>query len=573
MRSYAALCGLWCGALLGCDPAAGFVDPSGKACTLADGGEPCPGGWRCDPGSFTCFSSDGGLPDSGTSSSTTSSGGTSGTTGTTGTSSGTGTNSTGSTSGSGGCTIAGHPYDAGDANPLNACQVCAGAAPAAWSNATNGTPCTANGTFCVDGACAVACDIGGGVHVDGGVDPLNPCQACLPDVSLLGWSARPDGVACGQGAWCAAGKCTDGCVLDAGLASGACGCASGVEVCNGLQVDTCVDDGNCGGCGTVCGTAAGCFGGQCGAPTKLPTKVLDAAALLGVDRKLYVIGGLTTATSVTGAVQTYDPRADRWATAPSLLSPRAAFATARDSTGALYALGGLTSFSGNVGVATGSGEVLRVGATSWVAVSPAASAFSSTHAALGPDGLFYLPGGLMPGPASTTLTYDPGGDTWGAGPSLRVSTAACGTVAGADGTLYSLGGTNTLSTPVSASVSAEALARPDGGWALVAGMTTPRCDFGTAVDSTGLIYTFGGNDCAYSGGSFMQYGNIEVFSPDAGLWLHPTPALQLLNATQGPACATADDGRLFCFGGYNGLANISSVQVFNPHTQNVVSSN
>jgi N-acetylneuraminic acid mutarotase len=253
-----------------------------------------------------------------------------------------------------------------------------------------------------------------------------------------------------------------------------------------------------------------------------------------------------------------------------MITSRALFAGGADSVGNFYALGGVSSFNGNMPVFSAAAEILRPGTSAWSGLTSASAPFVAAQAALGPNGLFYVPGGLAPGPTGTTQIYDPVGNAWSTGPSLKVSTAYCGAAASNTGTIYVFGGTNTLSTPIASSLSSEQLTAPDAGWALTVNpMPTPRCEVGTAVDQAGRVYAIGGNNCVYSG-TVIQYDNIEILDPASGWLASPRPAL--LNGVQGPACTAAHDGRIFCFGGYNGAATTHYVQVYNPQTQGVLSS-
>jgi N-acetylneuraminic acid mutarotase len=232
-------------------------------------------------------------------------------------------------------------------------------------------------------------------------------------------------------------------------------------------------------------------------------------------------------------------------------------------------MGGVSSFNGTMAVLTASAEILRPGAAAWSGLTPAPASFVSAQAARGANGLFYIPGGLAPGPTGATQIYDPVGNAWSTGPSLKVSTSYCGAASDDAGVIYVFGGTNTLNSPIASNLSSEQLTAPDAGWALTVNpMPTPRCEVGSAVDQAGRIYAIGGNNCVYNG-TFQFYNNIEIFDPGSG-WL-PAPRPALLNGIQGPACTCAYDGRIFCFGGYNGAATTRYVQVYNPRTQSAVS--
>lgn len=76
----------------------------------------------------------------------------------------------------------------------------------------------------------------------------------------------------------------------------------------------------------------------------LPDGVAGAAGATGPDGRVYIIGGRDSAGNVTGAVQVYTPKDDRWAAGPtSSPSTRAGHAAATGGDGRVYVLGGTSS--------------------------------------------------------------------------------------------------------------------------------------------------------------------------------------------------------------------------------------
>jgi N-acetylneuraminic acid mutarotase len=395
---------------------------------------------------------------------------------------------------------------------------------------------------------------------DQALDPTNPCELCNTSSSNVAWTQAADGTACGPGSFCAAGACEDGCVLDGGTG---CGCPTGFQTCVGVAVDTCTDDLNCGACANPCGAETGCFGGRCTTPATLPTARFGIAAVKGADGRLYAIGGADMVTSgFLSTVESYDPRTNVWDAGPSLPEQVEFPAAAVDGSGDIFVFGGANT------VLISQTLELSPGSSAWsTSPPPSPQAFAATQAAVGPGGVFFIPAGLdTSGPQTAVWTFDPVAQVWGTAPSLPLSTSYEGVAAGADGTVYLLGGTNSDSSPNVPS--ALALPPDAGAWSALSAMPTPRCGFGTAVDGAGNIYAVSGFNCDNGTGAFLESA-LEAYVPSKGSWRSgsTTPALPPIpNSVEGSGTVTGDDGRIYAFGGWNGFSVQAYVQVYNPQT-------
>jgi len=455
------------------------------------------------------------------------------------------------------CDIDGGVYDAGALQVGAPCEACQPAfSTLAWTALPNGASCGSQ-LICTDGTCLAGCDVDGLVVDAGTIDAQNACETCAPAQSTTAWTPVADGSACGTGAFCAQGVCTDGCVADGGGAS--CGCASGVQTCGGALIDTCVADLHCGDCQTACFAPNGCFGGVCTIPGVMPTARDQLAAVLGADGRIYAIGGSDTPGNPLGTVEVYDPRSNAWAAAPSLLNPRYGLSAAVDSTGTIYALLGFELSGGTIYLVDWA-ESLAPGG-SWVEIAQPPDFQGDTAAAVGPGGVFYLPGGETgQGISSDVYSYDPVSQVWANGPSLPSVTFAPGVSAGSDGTLYVLGGSV---NDTSASAAIVSLAPGASAWVSAGQMLVARCEPGAATDLVGNLYTIGGQNCGV-GNSTMGYALsdvVESFDPDAGLSSLRAP---LPNAAQQAACVTGRDGRIYCLGGWDGFQAQNFLQVYDP---------
>jgi hypothetical protein len=219
-----------------------------------------------------------------------------------------------------GCSIGGVCYGAGDANPMNSCEVCNPARSRATWSANDGVRCD-DGLFCTEndvcsaGVCGgaarscddgIACDgvescdeaanecahgpsacpagllcspasdscvdgcagcsIGGVCHAAGSENPMNGCEVCDPAQSRAGWSPN-DGATCEDGSFCTVGDtclaraCIGGSArsCDDGVAcNGTESCDEGADVCAGGE-STCADDFECDAASDTCVGCSGCL--------------------------------------------------------------------------------------------------------------------------------------------------------------------------------------------------------------------------------------------------------------------------------------------------------------------------
>ncbi len=142
------------------------------------------------------------------------------------------------------CEIQGQPFESGEHNPANGCQVCNPESNRFdWTlvddqGACGGVPgrVCCNGECCSPTECCGAtsceecgphCRIDGEDIGEGTINPAKPCEVCKSDANPNDWSPADDGTACGDGTVCCAGECCpDGlCCRDG--ACGECQCEIG----------------------------------------------------------------------------------------------------------------------------------------------------------------------------------------------------------------------------------------------------------------------------------------------------------------------------------------------------------
>jgi N-acetylneuraminic acid mutarotase len=225
-----------------------------------------------------------------------------------------------------------------------------------------------------------------------------------------------------------------------------------------------------------------------------------------IDGKIYVISGAPSTSSVTPAVEMYDPIADTWTRKANIPSARC---------------------------------------------YPATCTF---------DGKIYVFGGTSPSMWSTAkknvYVYDPQTDSWTQKADMPYANAACG-IAVVDGIIYLIGGSLAESSPPIPTVMAYDPVTES--WTQKADMPTAR-NLLSACVLDGKIYAIGG--CTEDWRDF-SYKHVEVYDPSTDTWTHksdmPTERWGL------GTCVL--DGKIFAIGGDSAYyASTTANEVYNPST-------
>jgi N-acetylneuraminic acid mutarotase len=239
--------------------------------------------------------------------------------------------------------------------------------------------------------------------------------------------------------------------------------------------------------------------------TNMPTARVFTGGCV-IDGKIYVISGATSSSSVTPAVEMYDPIADIWTRKANIPSARC---------------------------------------------YPATCTF---------DGKIYVFGGTSPSMWSTAkknvYVYDPQTDSWTQKADMPYENAACG-IAVVDGIIYLIGGSLSESSPPIPTVMAYDPVTES--WTQKADMPTARGFFSACVVD-GKIFAVGGSKEDWR---VYSYKCVEVYDPSTNTWVRksdmPTQRWCL------GACVV--DGKIFAVGG--GIVETASTtanEVYNPAT-------
>lgn len=269
----------------------------------------------------------------------------------------------------------------------------------------------------------------------------------------------------------------------------------------------------------------------------LPSGPVQETAVVVLDDRIYVIGGIHGQRGTVDDVQAYDPSLDSWSEGVAL--PAAVHHANAAVVGGRIVVAGalLANFSPIDSVWS-----WAPGETEW---SPGASMPGGTArgaAAVGVvDGRMVLAGGLAPGSVDTVVAYDPALDTWDEELPALPARLDHGTGQAVDDTLFVIGGRTDSIGNLSSAVFALDLA--EGEWVARAAMPTARGGVGSGVVD-GVIVVVGGegNPAAGSRGVFAE---VERYDPAADRWT----ALPPMRTPRHGMGAAGHEGALYVPGG------------------------
>ena len=249
------------------------------------------------------------------------------------------------------------------------------------------------------------------------------------------------------------------------------------------------------------------------AVSSMPTR-REGPGVVGVNGKLYVVGGNVSGGSPSGIVEVYDPVTNAWSSPlPPLSTPRSHFSLVAAGS-LLYAIGGDVAANGTA--VTGIVERLDLSqpAPAWTTLNPMPTPRRFTAAgALNNGSLIVVVGGQqVNGPAlNRTELYSAATNQWTQGPNILAPTVAPASAV-VQNALFVFGGFNN-----GALILAE-LYRPTSGlqmdgWAALSGMPTPRLEASAALVGD-VIYVIGGQDSGAGQAGMSTLEAFSILSPD-----------------------------------------------------------
>ncbi len=247
---------------------------------------------------------------------------------------------------------------------------------------------------------------------------------------------------------------------------------------------------------------------------------LAYGAACALNGKIYEIGESTTSErgTLTGPVdlEIFDLASNKWSLGPSLPTQRIDF-TASVLNGKIYVIGGETE--------------------------PDTAGYSESF------------------PSSSVEIFDPSTNSWSEGPPMPTARSGL-TSSVVNGKIYAIGGeavttiTNTYYSGV------EIFDNATNSWSTGTSLPTAIYGMGSGVIN-GKIYLIGG----FAPATGLE-STVYVFDPSTNSWdtaaPMPTPSEQLASSVL--------NGKIYAMGGYNGMFNSSAVQVFDPGSSGVQTS-
>jgi N-acetylneuraminic acid mutarotase len=269
-----------------------------------------------------------------------------------------------------------------------------------------------------------------------------------------------------------------------------------------------------------------------------------------LDGKIYVIGGATSVSSVTSAVDVYDPIVDTWTRMANMPSARCGHATCAFD-GKIYVFGGINS--GVYSTAKKNVYVYDPQIDTWTQKADMPYEICWCGIAV-VDGTIYLIGGGLSVTStqfSTVMAYDPITESWTQKadmPTARGTLSACVV----DGKIYAIGGA-TEDWAVFCYKHVEVYDPSTNTWTRKSDMPTQRWSLGTCVVD-GKIYAIGGN---LSGNAACAAN--EVYDPITDIWTAKSPMQQ--KRLGHFVCSIGD--KIFALGGhYPNLNMVTKIEEY-----------
>ena len=275
-----------------------------------------------------------------------------------------------------------------------------------------------------------------------------------------------------------------------------------------------------------------------------------ARTLLGaaeVNGKIYAIGGF----SDLNVTEEYDPITDTWTTKAVIPSPRFSFAIAAYQN-KIYCMGGLTGrgapFSSSV---TGAIEVYDPATNTWEIKKPMPTPRAQSEANVVNDKI-YLIGGRTGGQHSTVSTnqvYDPITEKWETKKSMPYPVVSFSSVV-VDNKIYVMGGQDEFNDPINLDI-LQIYDCTSDSWTI--GTPLPTIVLNSAACTISeprgyeRIYLIGGQLGTHETGG-NRTNMVQVFNPENNIW---SVGVSMLTARDGLAAAVVNN-TVYAIGGVGG---------------------
>jgi N-acetylneuraminic acid mutarotase len=290
----------------------------------------------------------------------------------------------------------------------------------------------------------------------------------------------------------------------------------------------------------------------------LPTPREGLGAATGADGRVYAIGGYNLdAGGYLAEVDAYDPVTQTWTAVAPLPDTRGYLAATSGTDGTVYAVAGHYAF-GRATYSTNEFDAYNPATNGWTQLAGLPAAREGLAATTGADGTIYAIGGAVygMGPAGYSAevdAYNPATNTWTVLPPLPTARYLLAAAAGADGTIYAIGGV----TASGLSDEVDAYDPATQTWTQVQSLPSARGYLAATAGTDGNIYAIGGVD-AVNGVS----GEVDVYNPSRGIWTplaSSLPTKRLL-----PAATTGSDGTIYALSGFSARGWTTEVDTYLP---------
>jgi len=279
------------------------------------------------------------------------------------------------------------------------------------------------------------------------------------------------------------------------------------------------------------------------------------AGVLGSDGQIYAIGGSDSAGSGRNSLKTveaYRTGADFWSTKANMNVARQALGAAEGNDGRIYAFGGATAFS-SVAV-TNTAECFSPTLNKWTLVANMPTGRVALAGATGSDGQIYAMGGSPDYGftiVNTVEAYNTSSGTWSTRAAMNTAREFPAAATGNDGRIYVFGGLTSAGTVLN---TVECYSPTLNKWTTVAPMPTARALAAAVLGSNGRLFVIGGTT---SSSLSTPTNVVESYNPNTNTWSTVLPPMP--TARSGLGAATGNDGRIYAFGGYDGVGTALTV--------------
>jgi len=260
------------------------------------------------------------------------------------------------------------------------------------------------------------------------------------------------------------------------------------------------------------------------------TRRNDLAAALGIDGRIYALGGANNSDGDLASVEAYSVVTNTWSGAPPLLTARGAHIAAPGADGRLYMIGETT-------------EAYQPGEGPWTPVA-SPPLVDGDAAVAGPDGRIYVLGGGSGDVYADVQVYSPRTNRWSSVAPMPTARRDLGAATGFDGRIYALGGNAAPDGQVPLRV-AEAYTPRTNRWTPVAALPVARVGLAAATGADGRIYAIGGLN-PDPNAAYDKLAIVDAYDPRTNRW---SRVARLRTPRTGLAAVRGADGRLYALGG------------------------